>query len=69
MDELGKALENCINTACDLAESVKRNIAHGGVIDNETVAKLNAFTIAMNIAADLNIKLTDNENEDNLDFN
>lgn len=43
-----RALSKYVNAATDLAESVKRNIQHGGQIDNETVLKLNAFRIAAN---------------------
>ena len=43
-----RALARYVNAATDLAESVKRNIQHGGVVDNETVLKLNEFRIAAN---------------------
>ena len=43
-----RMLARYVNAASDLAESVKRNIQHGGQIDDETVLKLNEFTIAAN---------------------
>lgn len=43
-----RALARYVNAATDLAESVKRNLQHGGSIDNETVLKLNEFRIAAN---------------------
>ena len=48
MDKTQRALKNYVNTAADLAESVKRNIVHDGCIDDETVNKLNAFMMATN---------------------
>ncbi len=47
------AIEKYVNAATDLAESVKRNIAKDSKIDNKTVLKLNAFTIAANEISDL----------------
>ena len=43
-----RALSRYVNAASDLAESIKRNIQHGGQVDDETVLKLNEFTIAAN---------------------
>jgi hypothetical protein len=68
MEKARIALDNYINTATDLAESVKRNIVHGGMIDNETVLKLNAFIIAANAAADLKDVLTIEGNESSIKF-
>lgn len=48
-----RMLSNYVNSATDLAESVKRNIIHEGKIDEETVIKLNKFQIAANAIADL----------------
>ena len=48
-----RAMAKYVNAATDLAESVKRNIQHGGVIDDETVLKLNEFRIAANAVADI----------------
>jgi len=63
MDITEKTIQRYVETATDLAESVKRNIAHEGIIDNETVLKLNAFIIAANAIKDLNIELNDDSNE------
>lgn len=48
MDRAQKALVKYINAITDLAEAVKTNVQHGGKITDDTVLKLNAFTIAMN---------------------
>ena len=40
MDKMKAALEKYVNAATDLAESVKRNICHESMIDDETVVKL-----------------------------
>lgn len=48
-----KALAEYVNAASDLAESVKRNIIHEKVIDDETVLKLNRFIIAANAIDDM----------------
>lgn len=54
-----------VNTASDLAESVKRNIIKNGLIDDKTVLALNEFIIASNAISDL----TDELNKDNLKLN
>jgi hypothetical protein len=64
-----KALAKYVNTATDLAESVKRNIVHDGIIDNETVLKLNAFIIASNDIEDLNKQLSEDSRGDNDSLN
>lgn len=46
-------LENFINAALDLTESVKRNIQKDGMIDDTTVLRLNDLIIAFNEIADL----------------
>jgi len=48
-----KAFANYVDRADDLAENVKRNIAHEGIIDNKTVLALNEFIIAVNAIKDL----------------
>lgn len=48
MDRTDQALKNYVNTATELAESVKRNVVHDGIVDDETINKLNAFMIACN---------------------
>ena len=49
MDKTKRALQNYVNSATDLAESVKQDIQHNdGIIDKETVLALNKFTIAAN---------------------
>jgi len=60
-----RALQKYVNTASDLAESVKRNIQHEGVIDNKTVLCLNAFIIAANELAYFTNEL-DNEEDPKL---
>jgi hypothetical protein len=63
IDKAQKAFQDYVDTASDLAESVKRNIVHEGIIDDETVLKLNAFIIASNAMADLPLNLTEDSNE------
>lgn len=64
-DKTKKALVKYVNTATDLADSVKRNIVHDGAIDDETVIKLNNFIIAANAIEDLYRELTlDGREED-----
>lgn len=48
-----RALARYVNAATDLAESVKRNIQHGGKVDDETVLKLNEFSIAANAVSSM----------------
>lgn len=69
MDKGKKAIQKYIETATNLAESVKRNIVHEGIIDDETVIKLNQFIISANEIADMLSELTDDENENNLKLN
>lgn len=52
MDKAKKLFQNYVNTATDLAESVKRNITKDGTIDDATVLKLNDFMIATNELAE-----------------
>lgn len=52
-----KALMKYVDTASDLAESIKRNIQHDGIIDDETVLKLNEFIIAANNIEDMTQEL------------
>ncbi len=69
VDIAKKMFQNYVDKAADLAESVKRNIVHEGVIDDETVVKLNNFIIASNEIADMPLDFTDGENEDNITLN
>lgn len=63
MDKAKKVFQNYINAASDLAESVKRNIVHDGLIDDKTVNILNDFMIATNEMADLQDELDYDINE------
>lgn len=45
-------LNNYAHAAANLAESVKHDIQHGGVIEDNTVLALNDFIIAANAVAD-----------------
>lgn len=69
MDKNKELLQKYIDAAADLAESVKRNIVHEGVIDDETVLKLNAFYIASNAVADMIVILNTDPNELDEDLN
>ena len=69
MDKTKKAIQKYVDTASDLAESIKRNIQHEGIIDDETVLKLNAFIIASNEISDLLSQLTEDGNERNTKLN
>ena len=51
--ETQRALMKYVNAASDLAESIKENIQHNGVITDATVLKLNEFIIAANAIEDL----------------
>jgi len=62
-------LKKYVDAATTLAESVRRNIAHNGTIDNETVNHLNTFIIASNEIADLPIYLTDDDDTGNNTIN
>ncbi len=68
-DRTKAALVKYVETATDLAESVKRNIVHEGVVDDETVLKLNAFIIAANNIEDLYNELTADSREENESLN
>ena len=48
MDKTQALLKKYVDCATDLAESVRRNIAHEGKIDNKTILALNAFVMAAN---------------------
>lgn len=63
LDKAKKVFQNYINAASDLAESVKRNIVHDGLIDDKTVNILNDFMIATNEMADLQDELDYDINE------
>lgn len=67
IDDIKTALEIYINAAAELAESVKRNIKKDGIIDDETILRLNDLAIATNELAELEeISLDDISNsEDN----
>lgn len=67
-DKTKEALERYVNAAADLADSVKRNIVHEGIIDDETVLILNKFIIASNAISDLisELAMGDNENDKTL---
>lgn len=69
MDKNKKAIQKYVETATALAESVKRNIVHEGIIDDETIVLLNAFIIAANEIADMISELTDDENETDRNLN
>jgi hypothetical protein len=69
MDKTRLALKNYADTAADLAENVKRNIAHNGVIDNKTVLALNRFIIATHSVSDLTSQITSDINETDEDLN
>ena len=63
MIEQRKTIVRYVNAATDLAESVKKNIQHGGKITKETVLKLNEFSIAANAVSDFidHLKATNNK--------
>ncbi len=66
LDKAKKLFQAYVNAASDLAESIKRNIVHEGVVDDETVILLNKFIIASNAIADADMPLEltdDNEND------
>lgn len=69
MDKSKKAIQKYVDTATELAESVKRNIVHEGIIDDETILKLNKFIIAANEIADMLSELTLDENETDKNLN
>lgn len=64
-----QALMKYVNSATDLAESVKRNITKSGIIDNKTVLALNEFIIASNAIADLTSQLTMDTKDPNTKLN
>ncbi len=67
MDKNKELIQKFADTAHDLAQSVKDNIVHEGVITDETVIKLNNFIIASNAVADmLDLIQDDNESDGNL---
>ncbi len=68
-DKTKEALIAYVNSGQDLAESIKRNIVHEGIIDNETVIKLNAFIIASNAFSDITKQLTDETNTNKFRLN
>lgn len=63
MDRTDQALKNYVNTATELAESVKRNVVHDGIVDDETINKLNAFMIACNEVSFLTDELNKETNQ------
>ena len=68
-DKARLAFQNYVNAATDLAESVKDDIRHEGLVTDGTVLKLNAFIIASNAIADLPFPEgddTNNEDDPNL---
>lgn len=69
-----KLFQEYVNTATDLAESVKRNITKDGIIDDKTVNNLNAFMIATNNLAnfqddEVGLEMEDDENENDPKLN
>jgi hypothetical protein len=68
-DKARQAFQNYVNAASDLAEAVKDNIQHEGIVTDETVLKLNAFIIASNEIADLPLHETDGNNDNETDDN
>ena len=70
-DDIAKrAFQKYVDTATELAESVKRNIVHDGIIDDKTVNKLNDFIIATNELAELPMnELESDMNESDLKLN
>lgn len=65
MDNAKKAFQKYVNSAADLAESVKRNITKDGIIDDKTVNLLNKFIIATNELANLQEDMLDLEEDEN----
>lgn len=66
MDKTKDAFQEYVNSATDLAESVKNNIQKDGYIDDRTVNALNKFIIATNELANLQDDMLDlDENETN----
>lgn len=63
MTKAQQAIKKYVDAATDLAESVKRNIVHEGIIDDETILKLNTFVISANEISDMLGELTDETNE------
>jgi len=66
MDKAQILLKKYVDSATDLAESVRRNIQHDNKIDNKTVLALNAFIIAANEIDRLPWDFEDNEFDPNL---
>jgi hypothetical protein len=69
VDKTKVLFKKYVDAGADLAESVKRNIVHEGVIDDETVLRLNDFITAANAMADLNHELTLDSNEEDSKLN
>jgi glycerate-2-kinase len=69
MDNDKIRVKTYIDAGADLAESVKRNIQHNGIIDNETVLKLNDFIIAFNAVQDLLSETINDTNENDNTLN
>ncbi len=59
------ALMHYVNAASDLAELVRADIAHEGVISKKTVLALNKFIISANDINDLKEHLNSNNETDN----
>ncbi len=68
-DNAKKLFQKYVDAATDLAESVKRNITHDGIIDDKTVNKLNDFIIATNELAEMPMDDVDSEYEHEADKN
>ena len=69
-DKARQLFQKYVDAAADLAEAVKDNIIHNGLITDKTVVLLNAFIIISNEIADsqVTMELTD-ENESDTTLN
>lgn len=56
-----KDIQNYVDKSSNLAENVKRNVMHGGMVDDKTVLALNEFIIAANNIQDLIAELNKNK--------
>lgn len=68
-DKTKAALVRYVDTASDLAESVKNDIVHNREVSDDTVLKLNQFIIAANAIQDLYDELSKDPLEENEQLN
>lgn len=54
-------LQNYVNTAADLAETIKKDIQKDGRVSNKTVLALNQFIIAANELSDITNELNETD--------